>query len=33
LIVEKHVLIFTVQGESVIIAHILYQSRDMQRHL
>lgn len=33
LIVEKHVLIFTVQGESVIIARILHQSRDMLRHL
>ena len=33
LVVEKHVLIFTVQGESVIIARILYQGRDMQRHL
>ena len=32
LVVEKHVLIFTVQGESVIIARILYQGRDMQRH-
>ena len=33
LVVEKHVLIFTVQGASVIIARILYQGRDMQRHL
>jgi toxin ParE1/3/4 len=33
LVVEKHVLIFTVQGESVIIARILYQGRDMHRHL
>jgi toxin ParE1/3/4 len=33
LIVEKHVLIFTVQGDSVIIARILHQSRDMKRHL
>lgn len=31
--VEKHVLIFTVKGESVIIARILYQGRDLQRHL
>lgn len=33
LAVEKHVLIFTVQCESVIIARILYQGRDMRRHL
>jgi toxin ParE1/3/4 len=33
LIVEKHVLIFAIQFESVIIARILHQSRDMQRHL
>lgn len=33
LLIEKHVIIFTVQGESLIIARILHQSRDMQRHL
>ncbi len=33
LVIEKHVLIFTVQDESIIIARILYQGPDMQRHL
>lgn len=33
LVIEKHILIFTVQGESVIIIRILHQSRNMQRHL
>jgi toxin ParE1/3/4 len=31
--IEKHILVFTIQGESLIIARILHQSRDMQRHL
>jgi toxin ParE1/3/4 len=31
--VEQHVLIFTVHGESVIIARILHHSRDMKRPL
>ncbi|MEQ1638684.1 MAG: type II toxin-antitoxin system RelE/ParE family toxin [Methylococcales bacterium] len=30
--VEKHVLIFTIQVEGIIIARILHQSRDMHRH-
>ena len=33
LVVEKHVLIFTAQSASIIIARILYKGRDMQRHL
>jgi len=33
LIVEKHVLIYTIKDQSVIIARILHQSRDIQRHL
>jgi toxin ParE1/3/4 len=31
--IEKHSLVFTVQGESLILVRILHQSRDMQRHL
>jgi len=32
-IIEKHLLIYTVKNQNLIIARILHQSRDIQRHL
>lgn len=31
--VEKHVLVFTVRGDTLFVARILHQSRDIKRHL